>query len=132
MSETITLIAGIMLTSAGLLALLPFVAKLGREALISEDAYQTRLRPALAAANAFVHPELHFEAARSDLAEVNQDVEELLAHLFSLRMTVSEVTAEVSAVHDVLLDEVEEPGETASATGEDADRWHRPPEEGVG
>ena len=103
MSDTITLIAGILLTSVGLLALLPFVLRLGRRELQPANPLQGALMPALAAADAFLHPEEHMFASAGHRADgVNEDVEELTAHLFSLRMTVSEIAAEVQGMQDVI------------------------------
>jgi hypothetical protein len=150
-SDTITLIAGVLLTSVGLLALLPFVLRLGHRRRRAERlAINDRLLPALAAAGVIVPPaegELHAEPSSEEpvgepveteaetlhavadllrprthltavtdaeedgllpdaaLASVHDDMEELMAHLFSLRMTVSEITAEVFDLQDVLFGE---------------------------
>jgi hypothetical protein len=115
-SDTITLVAGVLLTSVGLLALLPFVLRLGRrgrdtQGLQIDDAFL----PALAAGEAAMRPDV--EVLRGPVTEepssVNDDMEELMAHLFSLRMTVSELTAEVQDVHEALF------GENLDALAED-------------
>jgi hypothetical protein len=120
-SDTITLVAGVLLTSVGLLALLPFVIRLGRR---SRDRQTLQLDPgflpALAAADALMRPDSTLLQSRTAAApadvevlnstpeepsSVNDDVEELMAHLFSLRMTVSEITAEVQDVHEAIFGE---------------------------
>ena len=104
MSDTISLVAGVLLTSVGLLALLPFVLRLGRrrdsEVLQIDEAFL----PALAAAGAFMRPDIEVlrAPAPAEPSSVNDDVEELMAHLFSLRMAVSEITAEVQDIHEVV------------------------------
>jgi hypothetical protein len=106
LSDTITLIAGILLTSVGLLALSPLVLRLGRKGLQPANPLQGALMPALAATDAFLHPEEHMFGPAGYRAEgVDEDVEELMAHLFSLRMTVSEIAAEVQGVQDVIAGE---------------------------
>ncbi len=107
MSDNITLVAGVLLTSVGLLALLAFVLRLGRRSrdsgVLQIDA---NLLPALAAAGAFM-------PAPEELS----GVEELMAHLFSLRMTVSEITAEVLGVQDAVSGE--SPDAAASAPSDE-------------
>jgi hypothetical protein len=105
LSDTITLIAGILLTSVGLLALLPFVLRLGRKGVHAANPLQDALMPALAAAGAFLHPEDLLASAGHRADGVDEDVEELMAHLFSLRMTVSEIAADVQAVQEVIAGE---------------------------
>jgi hypothetical protein len=112
-NETLTLVAGILLTSVGLLALLPFALRLVRRTRLPEAPRMDEgFLPALAAAEAFLRPEAG--AVRPPAPEasssVADDAEELMAHLFSLRMTVSEITAEVQAVQDVLCGETLEAG----------------------
>jgi hypothetical protein len=98
MSDSVTLIAGVLLTSVGLLALLPYVLKRGWRAQTGDLAVDSGYVSVLAAVDAF---ETGAEAAPA--AGVSQeDVEELLAQLFSLRMTVSDATAEVIEAHEVL------------------------------
>jgi hypothetical protein len=122
LSDTITLIAGILLTSAGLLALLPFVLRLGRKGLQPANTLEDALMPALAAADAFLHPEEHvFGQSRNRADGVDEDVEELRAHLFSLRMTVSEIAAEVLSVQDVLAGEMADAAEDGAAAAAEAE-----------
>jgi hypothetical protein len=88
--------------------------------------------PALAAADAFMHPEVHFEASahyRND--RVNEEVEELMAHLFSLRMTVSELTAEVQAVEEVLATDVLDGADASEVAGGADDPETEAPAENV-
>jgi hypothetical protein len=104
LSDTIALVAGVLLTSAGLLALLPFVLRLGRRHGGEIMRLDAGLLAAIAAAGAVIRPEpkLLLPADPPEVSSVNGDMEELMAHLFALRMTVSELTAEVQAVQDVL------------------------------
>jgi hypothetical protein len=118
--DTITLVAGILLTSVGLLALLPFVLRLGRKGVQAANPLEGAIMPALAAADAFLHPESHYPAATAHAQDgVNEDVEELMAHLFSLRMTVSEIAEEVLDVQESLT--VETPEESAAIPSLDDD-----------
>lgn len=121
MSDTITLIAGILLTSVGLLALLPFVLRLGRKGLHSANPLQGALMPALAAADAFLHPEDLLASAGHRADGVDEDVEELMAHLFSLRMTVSEIASDVVAVQEVLAGETVDGAAVAAEAGDEAE-----------
>ena len=63
------------------------------------------------------------EVLRGPLTEepssVNDDMEELMAHLFSLRMTVSELTAEVQDVHEAAVRRERPRPSAADAEGED-------------
>jgi hypothetical protein len=120
LSDTITLIAGILLTSVGLLALLPFVLRLGRKGLHSANPLQGALMPALAAADAFLHPEDLLASARHRADGIDEDVEELTAHLFSLRMTVSEIAADVLAVQEVIAAETPDGAAVALEDGPEA------------
>jgi len=102
LSDTVTLIAGVLLTSVGLLALLPYVLKQGWRNRSGELAADSGYASVMAAVDAF-----HAEPARgAKLFQVSgHDIEELLAHLFSLRMTVSEAGAEVQEARDAIGDE---------------------------
>jgi hypothetical protein len=107
-SDTITLVAGVLLTSVGLLALLPFVLRLGRRSRDTQGLQiDAAFLPALAAADAVMRPDIEVlrGPAPEEPSSVNDDMEELMAHLFSLRMTLSEVTAEVQDVHEALFGE---------------------------
>ncbi len=97
-----------MLTSVGLLALLPYFLKQGWKK--RNDA---GLISAPSAAATFDRSSSQPHAGASVPSE---DVEELMAHLFSLRMTVSELAAEVQDVHGVL-----------EASDQDT-KWGRPEE----
>jgi hypothetical protein len=100
LSDAVTLIAGILLVSVGLLALLGL-------ALL-------RVRPGLAGnpaeGDAAATPALDTTAPQDGQpAEApGPGMEELLAQLFSLRMTVSEVAAEVQEARDVLEEDAAE------------------------
>jgi hypothetical protein len=122
-SDTVTLIAGILLTSVGLLALLPFVLRIGRKNVGDANPLGEALLPALAATDAFMNPQIHFAASANYRNDgVNEEVEELMAHLFDLRMTVSELTAEVLDVQDALAAELPEDSAAASLEeGSDAE-----------
>jgi hypothetical protein len=98
LSETATLIAGVLLTSVGLLALLPYVLKRGWRQRTGNLAVDSGYGSVLAAIDAF-------EGSPGDASFGEEDIEELLAHLFTLRMTVSEVTAEVRDARDLLEDD---------------------------
>jgi hypothetical protein len=116
--DTITLVAGILLTSVGLLALLPFVLRLGRKGMEAGNPLEDALIPALAAADAFMHPESHYQTAAVHAQEgVNDDVEELMSHLFSLRMTVSEIAFDVQEVQESLT--VDTPEDSAAVPADD-------------
>jgi len=98
LSDTVTLLAGVLLTSAGLLALLPYMLKRGwRDAGVSPKAGGAD-SPVLATAEESPDE----PRADSPLTVAAGEVQELVAHLFSLRMTVSELTAEVQAAHEAL------------------------------
>jgi hypothetical protein len=99
LSDTVTLLAGVLLTSVGLLALLPYVLKRGwRDAGVSPTAGGAD-SPVLATAEASPDEP---QGCDSPLTVAAGEIQELLAHLFSLRMTVSELTAEVQAAHEAL------------------------------
>jgi hypothetical protein len=96
-SDSGTLIAGILLTSFGLLALLPYVLKRGWRDSSAVLALGWQLTTAGVSA-------FESESGEADpcIAVAPEDIDGLLAHLFSLRMSVSEVTAEVHEVHNAL------------------------------
>jgi len=120
-SDTITLIAGILLTSVGLLALTPYVVRLIGKSRSEGLQIDSSFLPALAAADALMRPDRSALAPSASLpaSGVNEDAEELTAHLFGLRMTVSEITAEVQATHEALAGET--PDAFATLEAEDAD-----------
>ena len=88
-----------MLTSVGLLALLPYVLKRGWRFRTGDLAVDSGYASVLAAVDAFDASSLR---TPSPPGAPPEDLEELLAHLFSLRMTVSEVTAEVQETREAL------------------------------
>jgi hypothetical protein len=88
-----------LLTSVGLLALLPYVLKQGWRFRTGNLAVDSGYASVLAAVDAFDAP---LAKEPSPPGALTEDLEELLAHLFSLRMTVSEVTAEVQETRDAL------------------------------
>ena len=107
MSDAVTLIAGILLTSVGLIALVPFVVRLVRSGTTAFAYGSGRLLPEPDADSVLQPPFASpppVTLAPDDPAhlESSQNLDELMAHLFGLRMIVSEVTAEVQAVQDVL------------------------------
>lgn len=103
-----TLIAGVLLTSAGLLSLLPYVLKRGWRQRTGDLAVDSGYASVLAAVDAF-----EGAPAAPSRSVPEEDLEELLAHLFSLRMTVSEATAEIVDAREAL------GGEPAEAEQED-------------
>jgi hypothetical protein len=121
LSDTITLIAGILLTSVGLLALTPYVLRLIRKSGGEVLQIDNSFLPALAAAGALMRPGPSVVAPSASLpaSGVNEDAEELTAHLFGLRMTVSEITAEVQATHAELAGV--SPDTTPTVEAEDAE-----------
>ena len=99
MSDAVTLLAGVLLTSVGLLALLPYVLKRRwRDAGVSPTAGGADT-PVLATAEASPDEP---QRPESPLTVAVGEIQELLAHLFGLRMSVSELTAEVRAAHESL------------------------------
>jgi hypothetical protein len=105
LSDTVTLIAGVLLTSVGLLALLPYVLRQGWRNHTGQLAVDSGFHSMLAALEAFAEtprPEpLDDELPRASVGA--EELEELLAHLFSLRMTVSEITSEVQDAHEIIV-----------------------------
>jgi hypothetical protein len=91
-----------LLTSVGLLALLPYVLKQGWRFRTGDLAVDSGYAAVMAAVDAF-------DASPAKTPSLPGTppggLEELLAHLFSLRMTVSEVTAEVLEARETLDDE---------------------------
>jgi hypothetical protein len=95
----------------GLLALLPYVLRMGWRHRTGDLAVDSGLTSVLAAVEKFAEPPAPAQDAPDDEArwatvEV-EELEELMAHLFSVRMTVSEVTAEVLEAQDALAVETE-------------------------
>jgi hypothetical protein len=114
LSDSVTLIAGILLTSAGLLALLPYVLKQGWQRRTGNLAVDSGFASVMAAVDAFeAEP-----GPERPATGVEPEMEELLAQLFSLRMTVSEVTAEVEDTR-VALEEGAPDDSAADAAVED-------------
>lgn len=91
-----TLIAGVLLISVGMLAILPYVLKQGWRIGTGQPvgpAPVSEARDALGTSSS--QPSIEASGGTGG-------VEELMAHLFSLRMTVSEIAAEVQEAHDIL------------------------------
>jgi hypothetical protein len=104
LSDTVTLIAGVLLTSVGLLALLPYVLRQGWRTHKGRLAVDSGFHSMLAALEAFGEP-LEPEPLDDELPRATvgaEELEELLAHLFSLRMTVSEIAGEVQDAHEII------------------------------
>ena len=105
MSDSVTLIAGVLLTSVGLLALLPYVLKRGWRGQTGNLAVDSGYASVLAAVDAF--------EGNSGTAEQESTAaggtEELLAQLFSLRMTVSDIAAEIQETHEALGGDIRSP-----------------------
>jgi hypothetical protein len=104
LSDTVTLVAGVLLTSVGLLALLPYVLRQGWRDHTGVLAVDSGFQSVLAAVETFAetsHPEQPDDQLPRDSVGV-EELEELLAHLFSLRMTVGEITGELQDAHDVI------------------------------
>jgi hypothetical protein len=88
-----------LLTSVGLLALLPYVLKRGWKRHSGSFAVDSGYASVMAAVEAFeASPKQEREAVSVPL----RDIEELLAQMFSLRMTVSDATAEIQDTCDEL------------------------------
>jgi hypothetical protein len=120
LSDTATLIAGILLTSVGLLALLPYVLKQGWRQRSGDLAVDSGFASVMAAVDAFGSSP---EEARPQASVAAEDLEELLAHLFSLRMTVSDATAELQEARENFgeaPDGAGEPQEAAEAAADAA------------
>lgn len=122
MSDAVTLIAGILLTSVGLVALLPYVMRRGWSRRTGDLAVDSGYTSVLPPVDAFA--ERPAESLKTGVPA--EDLDELLAHLFSLRMTVSEVTAEVQDAHEALRNE----GDDAAREDVDAE-FATGPVEGV-
>jgi hypothetical protein len=114
MSDAVTLVAGILLTSVGLLTLLPYVLKRGWRNRSGDLTADSGYASVMAAVDAFAAPP---GARRAQGASQPGDLEELLAHLFSLRMTVSEIAAEVEETRDALDGEEQEETREEPAEG---------------
>jgi len=106
-SDTVTLVAGVLLTSVGLLALLPYVLRQGWRHHTGDLAADSGLQSVLAAVETFAETSRP-EPPDDQLPRTSvstDELEELLAHLFSLRMTVNEITGEVQEARDSIDDE---------------------------
>lgn len=98
-----TLIAGVLLTSVGLLALLPYVLRRGWRgqpgATVEESGFQAGLAPS----QTFLYqavpvPEGPVEAS----PDLSEELEELKASLFSLRLMVGDALVEVQDASELL------------------------------
>jgi hypothetical protein len=100
LSDAVALVAGILLTLVGLLALLPFLIRIlpARAAGLSID----RLLPALAAAEAALRPPPPAYEAQP-AGTLAEDVDDLMAHLFGLRLTVGDLAEELQAAREILM-----------------------------
>jgi hypothetical protein len=107
LSDTVTLVAGILLTSVGLFALLPYVLRMSWRNRTGYLAVDSGFVSVLAAVEKFAEPPAAAPASeqlpRGSVSA--EELEELMAQLFSLRMTVSDVTAEVLEAQESLATE---------------------------
>jgi hypothetical protein len=105
MSDTVSLIAGVLLTSVGLLALLPYVLKRGWRQQTGNLAVDSGYASVLAAVDAFEGSDRTAE----ETSTAPEDMEELLAQLFSLRMTVSDIAADIQETHEAIGGDIRTP-----------------------
>jgi hypothetical protein len=89
-----------LLTSVGLLALLPYVLKRGWKHRSGNLAVDSGYASVMAAVEAFDTSPVEKEP--ESLSVPVRDLEELLGQMFSLRMTVSDATAEIQDTRDEL------------------------------